>query len=193
MIYKILYKSKEINYNNFIYKKAINSKMEGDQIFKEINNVNKKYNYNFGRPIWYLFHTLAIKVKDEIFLSFRDELLNIIMFICKNIVCPTCAEHSTEYLEKINFLKIETKEKLNFELFKFHNIVNDELITKYNQNIELFLYENLEPTYKNNDTQQIIQNFLKYDFYEKKYHVNSEEKMLYLTKWFSDNFDKFDN
>jgi len=156
-------------------------------------NKSKNYNYNFGRPIWYLFHTLAIKIKDERFFSFKNEFLNIIVYVCKNIVCDTCAKHSSDYLEKIGFLNIDTKEKLNYELFYFHNEVNKELISKYNRQIDLFLYENLESTYRNQNTQMVIQSFLKYDFYAKKYHVKNEENVLYLTKWFSDNIDNFDD
>ena len=51
----------------------------------------------WGPSIWYLFHTLSYKIKEEEFPSICAELLDIIKIICKNLPCPSCAQHATEY------------------------------------------------------------------------------------------------
>jgi hypothetical protein len=45
----------------------------------------------WGKPIWYLFHTLSVKVKDSEFAKIRSELLMHIYTICVNLPCPDCA------------------------------------------------------------------------------------------------------
>jgi hypothetical protein len=184
---KILYKNYKIIYEENIY--SIEHNMERNVLEPE----PAKYKFNFGKPIWILLHTLALKVKDDIFYSFKNDLLNIIFYICKNIVCDKCANHAVDYLNKIDFLNIETKEDLIYKLFYFHNELSKELIEKYNLKLDLFLYENLESTYRNRDTQTAIQDILKYDFYVKQYYFKNEDVILYLTKWFSDNFYNFDH
>jgi hypothetical protein len=78
----------------------------------------------WGQPTWFLFHTLAEKVKPEHFQEVRSDLLNIIYTICSNLPCPDCAKHATTYLNSINFNAIQTKDALRFMLFQFHNEVN---------------------------------------------------------------------
>ena len=43
----------------------------------------------WGEPIWFLFHTLAHKIKEKSFLIVKNELLNIIFLICNNPVSYT--------------------------------------------------------------------------------------------------------
>jgi len=79
----------------------------------------------WGEPTWYLFHTVAEKVKPEIFPQIRVELLNLIHTICNLLPCPICANHAREYMSKINFNAIQTKEQLQIMLWNFHNTVNE--------------------------------------------------------------------
>lgn len=116
-------------------------------------NKNTK-SMKWGQPIWFFFHTLAEKIKEESFKKIRAELLNIIYTVCVNLPCPTCASHATEYMNNINFNTIQTKEQLKEMLYVFHNSVNKR------KNFPLFPRENLEEKYSKANTINIIQNFM---------------------------------
>jgi hypothetical protein len=123
-----------------------------------------KKKIEWGEPIWFLFHTLAHKVKDAAFLKVKTELLNIIFLICTNLPCPDCANHATRYLQGINFDAISTKDQLKDMLFNFHNSVNmkkgvsvfprDQLDTKYDAAITVNIVNNF---YHNFDKSSNIQ------------------------------------
>ena len=78
----------------------------------------------WGAPTWFLFHTLAEKVKPEHFQDIKKDLLNLIYTICSNLPCQMCAKHAVQYLNNVNFNNITTKESLRFMLHRFHNEVN---------------------------------------------------------------------
>jgi hypothetical protein len=78
----------------------------------------------WGEPTWFLFHTLAEKIKPERFALLRTELLSLISNICQNLPCPDCANHATEFLAQNRFMYIASKEQLVRFLFEFHNSVN---------------------------------------------------------------------
>ena len=75
-------------------------------------DASKPKKMRWGEPTWYLFHALAEKVKEDKFHIVRQELLNTIYSICKNLPCPLCANHATEYMNGINFNTIQTKQNL---------------------------------------------------------------------------------
>ena len=79
--------------------------------------------------------------KEESFHYIRVELLNNIYSICVNLPCPVCSAHAKEYMEKINFNTIRTKEDLKNMLFQFHNNVN------LRKNVYLFPREQLDEKY----------------------------------------------
>jgi len=108
----------------------------------------------WGKPTWYLLHTLAEKVKDENFPSVRKDLLDIIYSICTNLPCPDCANHARVYLDGINFNTIQTKEDLKLMLFIFHNTVNKK------KGYAIFTQEELDSMYASAITINIIQNFM---------------------------------
>lgn len=122
-----------------------NQNQNQNQIQNQIQNQNQiqPKKMKWGEPTWFLFHTLAEKVKEEYFPQIRVELLNTIYTICANLPCPDCAEHATSYLNGINFQTIQTKEQLKYMLYSFHNTVNikkgftvfplSELTHKYSQ------------------------------------------------------------
>ena len=116
-------------------------------------NKNTK-SMKWGEPIWFFFHTLAEKIKEESFKNIRVELLNIIYTICVNLPCPTCASHATEYMNNINFNTIQTKQQLKEMLYVFHNSVNKR------KNFPLFPRDNLDEKYSKANTINIIQNFM---------------------------------
>jgi hypothetical protein len=146
----------------------------------------------WGEPIWFLFHTLAEKVKEEYFLQIRQELINIIVSICSNLPCPKCTAHATQYLQKVNFNSIQTKSDFKKLLFLFHNEVNK------NKNLPLFPYNDLDDKYSKANTKNIIQYFIseysKTDFNVTMLSENMQRGMIIdkLKKWFIDNINYFD-
>lgn len=78
----------------------------------------------WGEPTWYLFHTMAEKVKPEAFAQLRMEILGVINTICGLLPCPICANHARDYMSKLNFNAIQTKEQFKLMLWQFHNTVN---------------------------------------------------------------------
>ena len=121
----------------------------------------------WGKPTWFLLHTLAEKVKEEQFSNVRKELLDIIYAICTNLPCPDCANHARTYLDGINFNVIQTKEDLKMMLFIFHNSLNQR------KGYKIFTKDELDTKYTLANTINIIQNFMA--FYLVK---NSAPKMI---------------
>lgn len=145
----------------------------------------------WGEPIWFLFHTLAQKVKEESFANIKNELLTNILSICSNLPCPKCANHAIEYMKKVNFDTIRTKEDLKKMLFLFHNTVNSE------KGFPLFEYDKLDEKYDKANTVNMIHNFIKNfsinDFNVNMINSNFQRNML-ITKlkvWFTQNIQYF--
>jgi hypothetical protein len=152
----------------------------------------EKSKMKWGEPTWLLFHVLAEKVKEESFLTIRSELLNKIYAICNNLPCPICAKHATDYMNKINFMTIQTKDALKELLFNFHNEVNK------NKNYPLFPRNRLEEKYKMAVTVNIMKNFMKF-FEDKQYNVQLISNKMHrdrlisvLKAWFNDNIEYFE-
>ena len=153
---------------------------------------NNPEKIKWGPATWLLLHTLAYKVKDEYFLLIRNELLNNIVSICKNLPCPKCSTHASEYLSKINMNSIVTKSDLINFLFKFHNDVN------IRTNSPQFPYEELANKYSKANTINIIQNFFVF-FQDKTFNVSTitnkmhRERLIESLKfWFKTNLQLFD-
>ena len=146
----------------------------------------------WGEPVWFLLHTLSYKVKEDIFLEFKDDLIRIIYTICTNLPCPTCSEHAKTYLDRINTKAIQTKEQLKLMLFTFHNVVNKK------KGYPFFSYEDCEAKYANAITVNIIQNFM--PFFQDKSRspklMASDFQKTYIVKmlkdWFQKNIGAFD-
>jgi hypothetical protein len=145
----------------------------------------------WGEPIWFLFHTLAEKVREDKFLFIKDKLLDTIHVICTNLPCPICASHAKTYLSGINFKAIQTKTQLKEFLWTFHNSVNKR------KNYPLFSREELDEKYKNAVTINIIQYFIGI-FSKKSMNVNLIADDLYrarligdLKNWFNENIGYF--
>ena len=117
-------------------------------------DTTKPKKMKWGEPTWYLFHALAEKVKEERFQAIRGELLNTIYVICKNLPCPLCANHATQYMNAINFNTIQTKQDLIDLLWKFHNEVNKK------KNFPVFPFEQLSEKYSRANLINIIQVFM---------------------------------
>jgi hypothetical protein len=155
----------------------------------ELTKNEKKMKW--GEPTWFLFHTLAEKIKDENFHSIRLDLINTIVTICKNLPCPDCANHATEYMNKINFASIKTKQDLKLMLFQFHNAVNEK------KHFPLFSVNDLDTKYSRANTFNIIQNFMYY-FQDKNHSIRMIANDIYrsriaeqLKMWFNNNIQYF--
>lgn len=127
--------------------------LQQKNINREIIPETPSKKMEWGEPTWFLFHTLAEKVKEEEFSALRTDLLNIIYSICCILPCPMCSSHAKTHLNGSNFNNIRTKQQLKDYLFLFHNTVNKK------KNYLLFDYNNLNEKYSKANTIMIIQNF----------------------------------
>tara|TARA_E500000178_G_C16789529_1_gene647356 strand:- start:75 stop:686 length:612 start_codon:yes stop_codon:yes gene_type:complete len=165
-----IYKYKENNVNMNLKMVPVNRRnryIPTNRPIEEIKVVEKKPRVKemlWGEPTWFLFHTLAEKIKEEEFLNLRGELLGYIQKICGNLPCPTCAEHASRHLNGINFNTIQTKEDLQFMLFSFHNDINKK------KDYEIFSFNDLHEKYSSAVTLNIVKNFF-HHFSKKQYNV----------------------
>ena len=107
----------------------------------------------WGNNIWYLFHTLSYKIKEESFLILKNDLIEIFKNICKNLPCPDCSKDAMNVIGKIDFNTVNTKKNFKLMLFNFHNYVNRKLKKKE------FKYEDFDNKYKNANIHNLIYNF----------------------------------
>lgn len=107
----------------------------------------------WGNACWYLFHTLAEKLKQdqeaEITALF-DEIKN----ICGNLPCPTCSAHAISKLATIRPNSVKTKDDLINVLVEFHNSVNTRLKKP------LFTKEECREKYKKAILTNIVTHFI---------------------------------
>jgi len=123
------------------------------QLSKEEVKREQSGKIKWGAPTWYLFHTLAEKVREDSFHLIRKELLDIIYTICTNLPCPDCANHATRFMQGVNYDTILTKEDFKELLFKFHNSVNSK------KGFPVFSRSELDDMYSRANTANVIQNF----------------------------------
>jgi hypothetical protein len=155
------------------------------QLQPEVNKMK------WGEPTWFLFHTLCYKLKDEYFLQIKNDFLNICFIICRNLPCPTCAEHATQYVQNINVNAIQNKQQMKDLFFEFHNMVNKRKgFAIYNKN-------DLDDKYSKAITVAIIQNFI-YHFRDKSRSIRNiandffrEKSIVQINQWFSKNLQYF--
>lgn len=156
------------------------------------NTNSSKKPMKWGEPTWFLFHTLAEKVKPEFFPEIQKELLNLIYTICSNLPCPNCAKHATQYLNGINFNTINTKDALRFMLHRFHNEVNRR------KGVAEFPLEQLTPKYSVANTINIIHHFM--PFFEDSNRsmkliaddLHRARVALQMKAWFNKNIGYFE-
>lgn len=108
----------------------------------------------WGPCTWYLFHTLAEKIKEDSFPIVGGQLLAIIKRICSNLPCPECAGHAQQKMGTLNNMNIRSKRDLQLMLLSFHNSVNDRL-----KKVQ-FTEQQLDDKYRTGKTGNIIQFFL---------------------------------
>lgn len=80
----------------------------------------------WGKACWYMFHTIAHKLKPER-TDLVEPLLNNIMNICSNLPCQECSSHASSILSSLNKNTIRTPRDLAKMLWMFHNNINNRL------------------------------------------------------------------
>jgi hypothetical protein len=145
----------------------------------------------WGAPTWYFLHSLASKIRPEMFDSHKNEIFQVIKAICNNLPCPICANHATEYMNKINFDSLRTPDDLKNMLFKFHNDVN------VRKNVPLFDYEQHNVKYIQANMKNISRLFITV-FQEKSKNIHQIANNMHrdrvinkLKKWIFENIHLF--
>ena len=54
----------------------------------------------WGNNIWYLFHTLAEKIKEDKYLEQKDNLFKVLEIVFKNLPCPDCSRTFFKCIKK---------------------------------------------------------------------------------------------
>jgi hypothetical protein len=133
----------------------------------EIEPVQKM---KWGKPTWYMLHTLSEKVSEAKFSEIRVGFLNLIYTICTNLPCPNCSAHAKTHLDNINFNNIQTKSQLKHILYDFHNVVNKK------KGYATFPFSELDSTYSKAITENIIRHFfIHYDVKNKSIRMISDD------------------
>ena len=145
----------------------------------------------WGAPTWALFHTIPEKLSNKKFVENKTSIIQLITTICNNLPCPSCSQHATQYMRKVNFNAIHTVEDLKKMLYIFHNSVNER--KKYAE----FPYDGLSDKYANLDFNQVVNKFM-FHFQQKVYAMNliaqqisRQKQVVIVKKWFLDNMHLF--
>jgi hypothetical protein len=124
--------------------------------------------YIWGNACWYLFHTLAEKLKPEC-----DEEVQTILFhfkqVCYNLPCPSCSQHAMETLQSAHLDRIKTRENLKRFFLEFHNLVNKRLKKP------IFTQEECDKLYSSANTINIVNHFVSI---MRSRQVSSERTMM---------------
>jgi Erv1 / Alr family len=146
----------------------------------------------WGEPTWFLFHTLAEKVKEDCFEKVKIGLLNHIIAICGVLPCPICAQHASEYMRKVQINAIRSKKDLKDLLFNFHNEVNSR------KGLSLFSRDDLDEKYSKANTANIIKYFISV-IQQKSNNVTAIATDMYKMRivqlfkvWLNTNIENFD-
>lgn len=78
----------------------------------------------WGPPTWTFLHVLAEKICEDEFKNIIPNLIVYLRRIVTNLPCPNCANHGTQFLNRVNFNNIKTKQDFKNILCYFHNNVN---------------------------------------------------------------------
>jgi hypothetical protein len=106
----------------------------------------------WGNNIWYLFHGIAHKIREDKFEFHKHNIIYIIKTICNTLPCPDCSKDATSMLNKIDFNTIRNKNDLKLLLLNFHNAINVKL------NKPQFIYASLDSKYNNINIDVLYQN-----------------------------------
>jgi len=99
---------------------------------------------SWANPTWFFFHTLIEKIHPNHYLVAKEEIIRHIKRICSMLPCPDCAQHATDYMNKIK--TPNTKEECKLMLYIFHNFVNVKTNKPLYDYAALSLYEKVNLT-----------------------------------------------
>ena len=119
----------------------------------------------WGPPIWRFIHCLVENIKEDQFHVIGLPVFGIIKQICKNLPCPDCSMHATNFLSSVRFQHIKNKNDFVFLMFIFHNSVRK----RKNQSI---FHENHLTEYKKCNIHQCFNQFVD------AYKTTGDMKML---------------
>jgi hypothetical protein len=146
----------------------------------------------WGNATWYLFHTLAEKLKPE-FKSELTILFTYIEIICNNLPCPTCQAHAKAVMSRAHKpLITSSQDNLKNYLWNFHNSVNKRI------GLPEFTKDSLS-LYKRANTGNIIQNFINVmneNMRNEKAMLNSFQRQLFVKnfiQYINANRNKYSN
>ena len=77
---------------------------------------------SWANPTWFFFHTLIEQMHPNHYLVVKEELMMHLKRICSMLPCPECANHATNYMNRL--ITPSTKEDCKMMLYIFHNSVN---------------------------------------------------------------------
>ena len=107
----------------------------------------------WGNNVWYLFHTIAHKIKEDKFEFHKNTLIFILKNICNTLPCPECSSDAKNMLNNVNFDSIKNKNDFKLLLFNFHNAVSKKL------NKPQFNLEELDKKYATANIDALYNNF----------------------------------
>lgn len=108
----------------------------------------------WGNATWYLFHTLAYKLKAECTYEL-PALFEIIKLTCENLPCPICKAHAIGLINQADKSRVtSSQEKFKEFLFHMHNRVN------FNLDNKIFTLEEYNLKYSKAKTINIINHFI---------------------------------
>jgi hypothetical protein len=109
---------------------------------------------DWGPYTWYMFHTLAYKIKDEYFDDYKEEFCSLLQKVAVNLPCPYCSKHAIQYFRRFNIKTIQNKGEVIDFFYEFHNEVNGRLKKS------IYDKEQLNNKYKDSNTIQSINIFI---------------------------------
>jgi len=145
----------------------------------------------WGPAIWYLFHTLAFKMKNQHFNEMKKSLLSFFVLVSANLPCPECTEHAQQETKNLDKSKITNKKELCTYFLNFHNKINART------NKKIFTIQEYISKYKQAVTRNVIFNFFN-NMTKTDHNVKLMINSFYKTKaisslktWIVQNYSKF--
>lgn len=178
-----------------LYNMMLNNTTSSKILTQPKNTINQikpsdRERMTWGAPTWTLFHMIPEKVTHANFIKYKDSVIRVIVTICNNLPCPSCSQHASEYMKKVNFSSIRTSEDLKKMLFNFHNLVNQRKGYAQYSYDDMIKYVDLDST-------TVINEFMSH-FQKKIYAPNLMAQQIYRQKqvevvqtWFRENLHIF--
>ncbi len=123
----------------------------------------------WGNSTWYIFHTLAEKLKPEC----ESEIQTILYHfkqVSFNLPCMDCAKHATDMMQNAKLDKVKTRDDLKQFFLEFHNIVNKKL------NKPIFSRDECDKLYAKANTVNVVNHFIAV---MKSNQISSERTMMH--------------